>query len=655
MKPINALLGLRRADAKRSRLLAPYVLLTVLSTLFAFALEQGGWRWSRTLDNLAIDIGFRLRGETDARLIADLPQTKGFLIVELDHQLPRPLLAKLVDKLRFARVVALDLMIADRVGELSPQDRDSPVWQDEIRRWRGESAQLAASFKRANNVVIGVWPERARADRIAMTPSEQKKGFAASSSSQRVDWKRPPAMLWNAARWHAHLRVEPDAGDGLVRRVRLVEKTPFNALPLPSFGLAAARAGGMRSRGALWSASTVENEADGMLIDYLGGIRCFEDDQVRIVASRVLNDSEPEDFRDMIVFVGETNWASKDIFPTPYGDIPGVHIQAHAAATLLRPGGGLAAVAPVWTLLFTLCASLLVLVPLMRWPLWSSGVATVSMAVALVLAVAALAANASLVLPLSVPLIAIALTYNSVALLEMWRARATLGRFIGANMVAQALNPLEVLKLGGRIEYATAFFCDLRGYSRLSETLSPQRAAELLQAYTTTLTRIVEARGGRPIDYLGDGVFVLFEARHTRGEHAREAALAAVDAQKAFTALASQWKQYAWPDGAPMEAAIAIHSGEMLIGFVGDENHLKPGAVGDAVNVAAHAQGYSKQCGYSILVTRDAAESIGNGASAFDLKSCGFFTFKGRQSKVELLGLIASGNNPGHPSAGLEL
>src|SRR5690606_27322186 len=128
-------------------------------------------------------------------------------------------------------------------------------------------------------------------------------------------------------------------------------------------------------------------------------------------------------------------------------------------------------IAPWQMVIVALGAALLLTVPLLRWPLWSGVPIAFAIAVALLLGGGALFAFAHQVLPMAIPLLALLLTYNLVALYEYRRTRETLGRFIGHEMVAPTLNVFSRLQPGGRLEEASALFCDLRGYSALSERL----------------------------------------------------------------------------------------------------------------------------------------------------------------------------------------
>ena len=620
----------------------PLVAIALASTLLSHMLHNANWRWSRALDNVAIDTGFSLRGETASHLVASQPESKDILIVELNHQLPRSVLAALVHKLRFARVVALDLMLPDHDAELSDDEKRHPGYRVERARWNSENALLAASLRRANNVILGAWPERREVSQLT----------GGQPTDADFEWRKPTDAIWNAARWHAHLRVEPDPGDGIVRHVSQWQKVPFAPESvLPAFALLVAQSSAQGSaQGSAQSSAQSSSKFDRLpgnrlLIDYLGGRHCFEDEANRIVASRVLNDCDAEEFRGLTVFVGETAYSSKDVFPTPYGDLPGVHVQAHAAVTLRRVSGPPQEIPPALTLLLSFLSCLTLIFPLQRWPLWGATLGAFALALLLALGAQALFAWGGLIVPLGTPLFALLFAYNAMALWQHRRARSTLGRFIGADLVKETLSPLRDLHLGGRTECATAFFCDLRGYTALAENLPPERVAALLNLYTSTLVTVVRRWGGRPIDYLGDGVFVLFESARTEKRHAGNALRAALEAQGEFAKLAEGLAGDDEFDRASLQAAIAIHTGEMLIGAVGDENYLKLGAVGDAVNVAARVQNLAVRCGFTILATGEAvaswSDALPNENSPFQLIPCGHLELKGRQQPVEVFGVVS--------------
>jgi class 3 adenylate cyclase len=108
----------------------------------------------------------------------------------------------------------------------------------------------------------------------------------------------------------------------------------------------------------------------------------------------------------------------------------------------------------------------------------------------------------------------------------------------------------------------------------------------------------------------------------------------------------------------PLVAGIALHTGPMVIGLVGAEQHIKPGAVGDAVNVAARLQSLSETCGFPVLLSRATLEMATRDAKPDEIMAtfCGQFPVKGRHGLVDVFGIATNSSsqtqetaNFGHP------
>lgn len=660
----------RRAHPSRWR---HFVLLACLATLVSLGAARLEWRWGAMLDDAAHDVGFGLRGApSPAQIAREVPDFSRIVIVELPHDIPRPLLARLVLKLRLARATALDLMLNSRAGQLSADEK--PLYARELKTWQAEDETLARAIQKAGNVVVGAWPERVQVP-IADAPGQVEP---------RLVWAQPAPLFRRAARALAHLSVVPDAHDGLIRRVHLWEQageisarrselaptgasaeeiaavtvssvaipsglaSPMASSPapaaLPSFGLCVAALERGVSPQKLAARLPVDRNGS-MVIGYLGPREIFEGGANRIVFERVLNLCEESDFQNALVFVGQTDYRSKDVFPTPFGDLPGLLIHANIAATLLSESGPPRPLGWPLLSLLTFAAALLVVAPLLRFSLPICAPFVLAEMVALSLGVAAILARFNLLAPLSVPITAVFLTYNGVAIYEYIRARSTLRRVVGHEMVPRLLDALQNPALGGRETIATAFFCDLRGYSELSQQLAPAQLISLLNIYTEALVGVAQKFGGRPIDYFGDGVFVLFEGAH----HARRGVEAALETQKvlrrefaALGELAREKEELAPLAHAHLRAGIALDTGAMVVGLVGARDHFKPGAVGDAINVASRVQGLTDSCSHSILITRRTLEAWeeDNGAPvATQALFCGLHLVKGRKKELEVFGI----------------
>jgi class 3 adenylate cyclase/CHASE2 domain-containing sensor protein len=621
---------------------AHYLLLATLMTLCAYGLQQQHWRWADALDNLMLDIGFRLRGAHAPAAVAEsLPATRDIVMVELPHPVPKRILAQLVRHFRSARAVALDLMLLNPGDELLPDER--PWYAEEIPTWDRETTELAAAIRQAGNVVVGTW-----ADEAWVEAPGHPGGY-----SRAAIWQRPPGPLWESARYHAHLLVDVDAQDNVVRRVPLFADVRHGTeapVRVPCLGLAlTAAAAGVsppqltRILAALppgggeltLGGRRIAYDADRLLtLQYVGGRQCFEYGSNCVVYDRVLLLYAPEDFAGKLVILGGADVKSKDFYPTPFGMMAGMQIHANVVATL-RGAHGAPVPLSTWGLLgLAWGCSLLLIIPLLRWPLWCSLLVAVGESVLVVILAAWMGAYAQAPLAVSIPLFAIILTYNAIALYEYSRVRLTLMRFVGPAMVKRALYCLTQVRLGeGQVEEASAMFCDLRGYSTLAERLPPETMTALLNDYTQTVVTTVQRYHGRPVDYAGDGVFVLFEAALAGRHFPHKAVEAAQAVRHSFAGWQARWRAQGIPE---LELGVAIHTGPMMIGMLGADYFLKMGAVGNAVNVAARLQSLSEACGYGVLLTQETVDAI---EAEIPVDYCGTFPIMGHAQPVVVYGL----------------
>ena len=628
------------------------MLLVCVATLLAFGCYQQHWRWATALDNLMLDTSFRIRKPHAPVDVAEsLPATRDIVMVELPHPVPRRLLAQLLWQLRDAKVVALDLMLVDQQAELHAGE--NAWYAEELQSWQHETRMLATAIKNTGNVIVGEW-----ADETWVADARRPGVF-----THRIVWQRPPSLLWEAAHYHAHLSVIPDADDHVVRRMPLFQDLPSPRGPterLPCLGLAVAAAVSGVTPAELHDQLTrltptggaltlgrqhINYIQDAMLtINYVGDRQCFEYSSNSVVYDRLLQLYSPEDFIGKTVIVGGTGLTSKDNYPTPYGMMAGMQLHANVVATLCDVSGS-SGVVPPWFLLglagvCCLCAVL----PLLRWPPWSSCLIVLGEVIILLFGGAELFAARHLVAPVSVPIIAIAFTYNALLWYEYSRACITLEKFIGVAMVKRAFHTMTRLRLGdGRLEDACAMFCDLRGFTALSEALPPDVLVTLLNEYTAMVVSVVERFHGRPIDFAGDGVFILFEEALA----GRDYPLRAVQASLALRAEFAQ-RQHGWQaQGLPhQELGIALHTGRMVIGALGSEHFLKLGAAGDVVNVAARVQSLSSACGFDVLLTQEMYDRI---HTKVPTEYCGTFPIRGRLQPVVVFGISATRQPEGLP------
>ncbi len=153
----------------------------------------------------------------------------------------------------------------------------------------------------------------------------------------------------------------------------------------------------------------------------------------------------------------------------------------------------------------------------------------------------------------------------------------------------------------------TVLFADIRGFSRMAETLSPEEVCDFLGEYYTEMTEAVVLHGGTIDKYMGDAVMALFNASHSQPDHARRAVHTALDCQRRLRRLAAHFqKQY----GSVLACGIGIHTGEVLVGTMGSAQRTDYTAVGDTVNLAANLEELSKVYRVPIVMSESTHQAM---------------------------------------------
>ena len=186
----------------------------------------------------------------------------------------------------------------------------------------------------------------------------------------------------------------------------------------------------------------------------------------------------------------------------------------------------------------------------------------------------------------------------------------------------------ELLSAGGRIEpievRATVLFCDLVGFTSLTETLGPTGIVEVLNDWFSRMTEVLERRGGTVIQFQGDAILATFNVPVADPEHARQAVRAARE-MRATTRTQTA-------GGRTLECRIGIATGEVTAGAVGASGRLSYTVYGDAVNLAARLEALNRERGTAVLLCGETAA----GAEDLPLEPAGTTTVRGQSVPTRL-------------------
>ncbi|HPM81651.1 MAG TPA: adenylate/guanylate cyclase domain-containing protein [Candidatus Anammoximicrobium sp.] len=220
---------------------------------------------------------------------------------------------------------------------------------------------------------------------------------------------------------------------------------------------------------------------------------------------------------------------------------------------------------------------------------------------------------------------------------EAAEARARFEQFASPELARELQRNPRLLE--GADREITVLFCDLRGFSSLSERLGAANTYRLLADLMDRLTDCVFAHQGVIVDYFGDGLCAMWNAPLEQPDHADRACQAALDMLRDLPMLDRHWQPVT---GGYFRLGIGIHTGTTLVGNAGSRRRMKYGPRGHAVNLASRVEGITKQVGTAAVLTGATRSRLGRD---FALRRLCRARLAGVEQAVELYELAASGES----------
>ncbi len=173
---------------------------------------------------------------------------------------------------------------------------------------------------------------------------------------------------------------------------------------------------------------------------------------------------------------------------------------------------------------------------------------------------------------------------------EVEKLHETFGRYVSNDVARALLASPDGLSMGGVSREVTILMSDLRGFTVMCERLPAESIVSILNHYFAVMNDMIEKYHGTVIEFLGDGMFVVFGAPLPDEKHAANAVAAAVSMQKAMRDI-NLWNE---EQGFPRLAmGIGINSGEVVVGNIGCEKRTKYGVLGNQVNLSGRIESYT--------------------------------------------------------------
>jgi adenylate cyclase len=547
----------------------------------------------------------------------------GKSIAKYGYPFPRDLYVDLVGKLNSygAKVIAFDVTFSS--------EREDQVVAD---------ARFAAEINDVGTVVLGTQAELKPGDPAPRVVS--LGGYAKGLQDVKF---RP-----------GHVQMNADPNDGINRSVPLIAELPDGQF-LPALSLAAL----MQYRGVngpvtvrpdgvqIGDRFVPTDNNHSMLLNFSS--RLSDPARMISVADVLAGTVPPKKLDGKIVFIGAADSALGDQKLAPINKatgVPGVLLHANAVNTMLT-GTYLDPVGDTSTLLWVAFLTAVVGLAVVMLPFWLSPVIALLIAIGYFM-LSVIRFNNGHVQNLVYPLVAIVLAFVGAVILRYFgetrqrrRVTALFSQYV-PEAVAKRLveeDRASAAAEGERLDM-TVLFCDLRGFTALSESLSPATVRVMLNHYYDRVTDIVLEMRGTLMKYVGDEVFAVWGAPLPSDDHPQMALECAIAIQQLTPELNRELLERGAPE---ISFGIGLNTGEAVAAHFGGGRRRQYDVVGDTVNVGARL---CSAAGRGEIILSD--ELLVRVPSPPPVEPVGPVTLKGVTREVRLWRVVL----PGSVSAG---
>ncbi len=210
--------------------------------------------------------------------------------------------------------------------------------------------------------------------------------------------------------------------------------------------------------------------------------------------------------------------------------------------------------------------------------------------------------------------VATAVNEMAVALRDREMLKGALTRYVSRDVAEGVLTNRELPALRGERREITVLIADIRNFTALTETVSPEELVRFLNVFLGRMIEIIFAHRGTLDKFMGDGLLAIFGAPLDDPDHHTMAVRAGVAMLKEIDALRAELKGQT---GAEVRIGVAIHSGHAIVGNIGSEQRMEYTAIGDVVNVTSRIEALNKEHGTDLLVSRAVVEAVGEACGPF--------------------------------------
>jgi adenylate cyclase len=212
--------------------------------------------------------------------------------------------------------------------------------------------------------------------------------------------------------------------------------------------------------------------------------------------------------------------------------------------------------------------------------------------------------------------------------------RDAFSRYVAPSLVTDILKDPSRLVLGGEERRLTVFFSDIRGFTTISEGLTPPALVKLINDYLTPMTDIILKSGGTVDKYMGDAIMAFWGAPVWQEDHAVRAAKTALEMMEKLRLMQAEWEKQGIPR---LDIGIGLSTGRLTVGNMGSHTRFDYTVMGDSVNLGSRLEGLNKEYGTHIIVPKFTYEDI---KQEFILRQLDLIRVKGKKVPIKIYELM---------------
>lgn len=203
-------------------------------------------------------------------------------------------------------------------------------------------------------------------------------------------------------------------------------------------------------------------------------------------------------------------------------------------------------------------------------------------------------------------------------------------KYVPGPVVEKALNATEDSILDGELRNTTVLFCDIRGFTPISEELTPKEVVSFLNDYYSIMTDVVLRHNGTVAQFVGDEIFAAFGAPIAAENNEQNATYCALEMMEKLNDLNAKYKE---KFNREVKVGIGINAGEVVAGNLGSEERIDYSLTGDTINTGKRIESITKEMPNTVLVSQSVYEKT---KDLFSFKEFEPLHVKGKKEKIQV-------------------